>query len=92
MSRDSRGPRAVISLARAPPRTLLPRLSRGFFPSLSQPRLRQQLVHSRSGVHECEPVWVPLGKGESASGGTGTQGGGLSVSVGYACGSVYKRV
>lgn len=61
-----------------PPRTLLPRLSRGFFPSLSQPRLRQQLVHSRSGVHECERVWVPLGKGEGASGGTGTQGAGLS--------------
>lgn len=74
------------------PRTLLPRLSRGFFPSLSQPRLRQQLVHSRSGVHECERVWVPLGKGEGASGGTGTQGTGLSVSVGCACGSVYKRV
>lgn len=56
MSRDSRGPRAVISLARAPPQHPSSAAESWifFFPSRSQPRPRQQLVHSRSGVHECE--------------------------------------
>lgn len=53
-------------------------------PSLSQPRLRQQLVHSRSGVHECERVWVLVSMGKGASGATGTQGGELCVNV-YEC-------
>lgn len=56
MRRDSRGPRAVISLARAPPQHPSSAAESWifFFPSRSQPRPRQQLVHSGSGVHECE--------------------------------------
>lgn len=89
MSRDSRGPRAVISLARAPPQHPSSAAESWifFFPPAPSPAPANSWCIADPG---CMSVSTSVsgvgavGKREGPSGETGTHGGGLSVSEGCA--------